>query len=491
MWYFASPDWADNIALEDLTQQLTYQELANAVKARQTWLQAQHVKRVAIAMDNSIEWVLFDLACQQAGICCVPVPGFFSPTQTSHLLEQSAIELLITERTNEQGDNNNVQASPFKHIDATHFTIENSPKIPDGTHKITFTSGTTGNPKGVCLSTQSQLNVAQSLVDAVAINKVRHLCLLPLATLLENIAGVYSPLLVGGTVVLANQTARGFNGSRLTNPQQLLGLISQQQPNSLILVPELLSLFVGACSQGWQPPKSLQFIAVGGGKVAADLLNKARALGLPVYQGYGLSECASVVALNTATEEELSSAGKALPHNQLRIEDNELIVTGNLFLGYLNQPESFYPSEVHTGDLVRLDGAFLTIEGRRKNLLINSFGRNISPEWVEAELMATGYFREVIVFGDGRPACGALLTPAQEGISEQQIATSIEIANQNLPDYAQVAHWITLKQPLMSIPGLVTATGKPIRDKILTHFNEQINTLYQTSSNPTLAGVTL
>ena len=343
----------------------------------------------------------------------------------------------------------------------------------------------------MCLSTQSQLNVAQSLVDAVAINKVRHLCLLPLATLLENIAGVYSPLLVGGTVVLANQTARGFSGSRLTNPQQLLGLISQQQPNSLILVPELLSLFVGACSQGWQPPKSLQFIAVGGGKVAADLLNKARALGLPVYQGYGLSECASVVALNTAKEEELSSAGKVLPHNQLRIEDNELIVTGNLFLGYLNQPESFYPSEVRTGDLVRLDGAFLTIEGRRKNLLINSFGRNISPEWVEAELMATGYFREVIVFGDERPTCVALLTPAQEGISEQQIATCIELANQNLPDYAQVAHWITLEQPLMSIAGLVTATGKPIRDKILTHFNEQINTLYNTSSNPTLAGVTL
>ena len=128
MWYFASPDWADNIALENLTQQLTYQELANAVKARQTWLQAQHVQRVAIAMDNSIEWVLFDLACQQAGICCVPVPGFFSPTQTSHLLEQSAIELLLTERTNEQGDNNNVQASPFKHIDATHFTIESSPE---------------------------------------------------------------------------------------------------------------------------------------------------------------------------------------------------------------------------------------------------------------------------------------------------------------------------------------------------------------------------
>ncbi|MCW4631093.1 MULTISPECIES: AMP-binding protein [Marinomonas] len=477
MWYFSSPEWANNVALIQQDKKLTYQALANAVTARKNWLIEQQVSRVAIAMDNTIEWVLFDLACQDAELCCVPVPSFFSPQQTAHLLNESGIELMLTQDNNSPA-NHDATDSPFEGVYVSRLTVQNKPQIPTGTHKITFTSGTTGNPKGVCLSNESQLNVAHSLAKAVALQDVRHLCLLPLATLLENIAGIYSPLLVGGTIILANQEERGFSGSRLTQPQQLLALISQQQPTSLILVPELLSLFLGACLQGWKPPTSLQFIAVGGGKVAAGLVQKAHALGLPVYQGYGLSECASVVSLNTPAQQDQASAGAVLPHNQLHIEQGELVITGNLFLGYLNQPESFYPKEVRTGDLVSLTNGFLNIDGRQKNIIINSFGRNVSPEWVEAELMATGYFREVLVFGEARPYCGALLSPAAN-ITEEQIQHVISMVNQHLPDYARIGTWLPLEQPLMTIPGMVTATGKPIRHKILVHFADQIEPLYQ------------
>lgn len=483
MWYFSSPEWANKVALVQQDKQLTYQALAEAVTARKNWLMAQQVSRVAIAMDNTIEWVLFDLACQAAELCCVPVPSFFSPQQTAHLLNKSGIELMLTQTSNSPTNNDAID-SPFEGVYVSRLTVQNKPQIPTGTNKITFTSGTTGSPKGVCLSNESQLNVAHSLADAVALQDVRHLCLLPLATLLENIAGVYSPLLVGGTIVLASQEERGFSGSRLTQPQQLLALISQQQPTSLILVPELLSLLVGACLQGWKPPQSLRFIAVGGGKVAAGLVQKAHALGLPVYQGYGLSECASVVSLNTPEQEDQASAGAVLPHNQLHIEQGELVITGNLFLGYLNQPESFYPQEVRTGDLVSLTNGFLSIDGREKNIIINSFGRNLSPEWVEAELMATGYFREALVFGEAKPYCGALLSPAATHITEEQIQQVVSMVNQHLPDYARVGTWIPLEQPLMTIPGMVTATGKPIRDKILANFADQIEPLYQDTFSP-------
>ncbi|WP_111638694.1 AMP-binding protein [Marinomonas shanghaiensis] len=498
MWYFSSPEWANKIALIQQDKQLTYQELTNAVSTRKNWLLAQQVSRVAIAMDNTIEWVLFDLACQAAEICCVPVPSFFSAQQTAHLLNESAIELMLTHTNNRLGNrstpaNPDTTNSPFDGVDVTRLTVNHSPTIPAGTHKITFTSGTTGQPKGVCLSNEAQLNVARSIADAVALEEVRHLCLLPLATLLENIAGVYSPLLVGGTIILASQEERGFSGSRLTQPQQLLTLISQQQPTSLILVPELLSLFVGACLQGWKPPTSLRFIAVGGGKVAAGLVQKAHALGLPVYQGYGLSECASVVSLNTPAQQDQTSAGAVLPHNQLHIEQGELVITGNLFLGYLNQPDSFYPQEVRTGDLVSLNNSFLSIDGRQKNIIINSFGRNLSPEWVEAELMATGYFREALVFGDAQPYCGALLSPAAAHVTEEQIHQVVSMVNQYLPDYARVGTWLMLAQPLMTIPGMVTATGKPIRDKILAHFSDQIESLYTDTLSPlsTASGATL
>lgn len=476
MWY-TSPQWQQNIALVDQDNALTYAELAEAVNARSQWLTELQVSRVAIYMDNAIEWVLFDLACQQANVCCVPVPVFFSQQQMQHLLDSSAIELVICHEQSSLIDGEH-QLSPFAGVRFQRRAPSNVPQLPEGTHKITFTSGTTGTPKGVCLSTESQLNVARSLVDAVDIPAVKHLCLLPLATLLENIAGVYSPLMVGGTVYLASQAQRGFQGSRLTQPQAMLGLISQQQPNSLILVPELLSLLVMACRQGWQPPQSLQFIAVGGGKVSSVLIEQARAQGLPVYEGYGLSECASVVSLNTANHEAANSAGAVLPHNQLTVKDGELIVRGNLFLGYLNQPESFYPESFSTGDLVSLKEDYLFVTGRRKNVIINSFGRNISPEWIEAELLASQYFRDVLVFGDAQPYCGALFVPIQSTVTNHVIQAVVNGINSRLPDYARIAVWEVAPQAFATVPGLVTNSGKLVRDKALDHFSDTINKLY-------------
>lgn len=477
MWYF-SPEWQQNIALADAESQLTYAQLEQAVALRRAWLEEQNVSRVALFMDNSIEWALFDLACQQAKVCCVPVPVFFSAQQTQYLLQASGIELVILglEQADLLADTS--EQTPFSWVYSQRFQPANEPQLPVGTHKVTFTSGTTGTPKGVCLSSDSQLAVARSLATSIGLEQVKHLCLLPLATLLENIAGIYAPLMVGGTVYLASQAERGFQGSRLTQPEAMLALISQQQPNTVILVPELLSFMVLACHQGWQPPASLKFIAVGGGKVSAAMIAQARALGLPVFQGYGLSECASVVSLNTNHRDKSSSVGKLLPHTQARVENGELIVSENLFLGYMNQPESFYPTEFATGDLVSLDNDYLYIEGRRKNVLINSFGRNISPEWIEAELLATQCFRSVIVFGEARPFCGALLVLLKPDMPQTMIQAVIDRVNTGLPDYARIGDWLVSSEPLEQIEGLVTTTGKPIRNHILAHFDDRIQTMY-------------
>ena len=143
--------------------------------------------------------------------------------------------------------------------------------------------------------------------------------------------------------------------------------------------------------------------------------------------------------------------------------------------------------------MVSLNKDFLSIDGRQKNIIINSFGRNLSPEWVEAELMATGYFREALVFGEAKPYCGALLSPVAAHITEDQIQQAISMVNQQLPDYARIGTWLPLTQPLMTIPGMVTATGKPIRDKILAHFSDQIESLYKDTLSPlsTASGATL
>ena len=459
---------------------MCYRDLVAKVTLVSEWLLQQPETQVALIAENSAEWVVCDLAAQEANKVLIPVPVYFSKQQRKHLLNEAGIELLIADSGNasEYAERDGVSRieCPFDTLQAYKVKPNGHPCIPQGTGKITFTSGSTGQPKGVCLSNSSQFNVAKSLSNAVALHRVKHLCLLPLPTLLENIAGVYAPLLVGGCVVLPSSTELGFSGAALTNPNAMLSQINEHRPETLILVPELLLLLVSACKKGWVPPTSLTFIAVGGAHVAPSLLESARALGLPVFEGYGLSEGVSVNTLNLPGKHCDGSVGESLGHNTLSIENNELIVKGNIFLGYLNQPDSFYPSEVKTGDLVSEEGGYFHIQGRKKNLIITSLGRNISPEWIESALTSTGYFQYALIVGEGEKACSAILVKRDHTLNAHQTAQVIASVNHSLPEYARIAKWHTL-DTLPENTQLLTANGKLRREQALKHFHSIISQL--------------
>ena len=467
-------DWLPNsgsAALTDGVQTLSYQALLVAVAERANWLRERAPAAVALELDNGIEWVLFDMACAEAAVPCIPIPRFFSEHQRRHALESAGVELLITE-----ADNGIVETTPFAGA-ACRSLATPAATLPKGTGKITFTSGSTGRPKGVCLSVEQQLATARALLQAIAIETPVHLAVLPLATLLENIAGVYTPLLGGGTVYVPNNHSLGFVGSRLLEPGKLLQCINDFQPDSMILVPELLQLLVHAVASGWRSPQSLQFIAVGGARVAPGLLMRAADLGLPVYQGYGLSECGSVVTLNTPTEQCRGAIGRPLTHVQTALRDDELIVRGNCFLGYLDDPASWYPQEVATGDIVHEDDGYLWFEGRKSNRIISSFGRNINPEWPESELLSDGLLQQVVVLGDERPYCIAIVAAgggAGTGIPQAWLRR----VNQRLPDYAKVRQFLLLERPMTSEYGLFTDNGRPNRKAIAAFFQHAVDELY-------------
>jgi long-subunit acyl-CoA synthetase (AMP-forming) len=305
------------------------------------------------------------------------------------------------------------------------------------------------------------------------------LCLLPLSTLLENIGGIYMPLLAGGSSVLVDPHELGMEGSSRLCAQRFLEAIERHQPNTMILVPQLLSVLDTALQSGWCPPESLQFVAVGGARVAAEMIERVRGKGLPVYEGYGLSESASVVSLNTARHNRPGTSGKVLPHVTVVSRAGELEVSGNAFLGYLDQEDSWGVQTIQTGDVGHIDSdGYITVEGRSKNVLISSYGRNISPEWVESELMASGIFFQVLVLGDGRPYCTALLLPTDPHMSEGAIDAAVIAANNSLPDYARVGNWLRLDRPICAEQGLLTENGRPRRDNIQAHFALQIEQLY-------------
>ena len=471
-----------HVVLREGNEALSAAALLERVNAVSKVLRTAGINRLGLHADNSLAWILLDLACRQDGIVCVPLPLFFTPAQIQHVIASCGLQAVAT-------------ASPSLFPAAFTFLAEKlagalallaceasaSVALPTGTGKVTFTSGSTGTPKGVCLS-WSQLEVqAQVLADTVAVKAPRHLCVLPLSTLLENVAGVYAPLLAGGEVVVCSLAELGFQGSRLGSPPLFLQTLSRVQPQTLILIPQLLQLLVQAVKAGWTPP-ALSFIAVGGSRVAPVLVQEARKLGLPVYEGYGLSECASVVSLNTPATDLLGSAGHVLPHVSITAKQGELVVSGNAMLGYVGEPESWYPQSVATGDVGRVDDkGFVHIEGRSKNLLISSYGRNISPEWVESELLASPLFADAVVFGDAQPWCVALISTRDPQAPDALIDAVIKATNARLPDYAQVQRWYRLPAPLATDPRLLTANGRPRRAAIAEVFAQALASLYPTT----------
>lgn len=473
------------VVLQDSTGAVTAVELLARVQELALHLTSERYSRVGLLCENGVDWIVADLACQFARVCLVPLPTFFSEAQRSHVIDAAGIELLLQDRAHRPvgtGEVAEAATAPLPGTVDLHPSRPGSDRfvaVPADTAKITFTSGSTGTPKGVCLSTQQCLKVAAALAQVVPVARPRHLCVLPLSTLLENIAGVYLPLLLDGSILVPTLQELGLAGSSGVDPTRFLAALDHWQPETLILVPQMLALLDAAIAGGWLPPSTLKFIAVGGGRVAPAVLARVRGAGLPVYEGYGLTECGSVVSLNVPGADRPGTSGRPLSHVSVSRQGGEITVAGNCFLGYLNDPSSWGQECVHTGDLGDLDDeGFMAVRGRSKNVIISTFGRNISPEWVESELLARAEIAQAVVFGDDRPYCTALLYAASMAVSEADLHRAITQVNAGLPDYARIQSWYRLAVPLRAETGLLTDNGRPRRTAIGKAFQNEISSLY-------------
>ncbi|MHC8318986.1 AMP-binding protein [Pseudomonas sp. LB3P31] len=458
--------WGDHLKLD-------YTTLYAEVQYRQQRLRDQQVELVALALDNGVEAMLWDLAVLFEGLACLTLPPFFSPAQRQHCLEQSQAQLVIAE----PGLDSELLGNGYTKAGDFWRRSFNAPsRLPAGTAKLTFTSGTTGTPKGVCLDAHSILTVARELDEASKhANPQHHLALLPLAILLENL-GCYAALYAGATLSVPGQKTLGIAGASGVEVPRLLRSLSSRAPESLILVPQLLLMLVSAAEQGAFDPQPLRFAAVGGARVSPSLLQRARRVGLPVFEGYGLSECASVVCLNRPQARRPGSVGRPLAHVQIRLaEDGEVLIKGTNLLGYLGEAphlDEWWPS----GDIGEFDAeGFLYLKGRKKHQFVTSFGRNVNPEWVEAELTQRGEIAQAFVFGEAMPSNHALLWPQRADCSDEALAAAVLQANAGLPDYARVHHWTRLDQPFTPLNGLLTANGRLRRDAIIEQYRAQLS----------------
>jgi long-chain acyl-CoA synthetase len=469
------------IALADERGEMDYQSLHREVETATALLEG---RRAGLLMENGAHWAVVDLALSRRGTLCVPMPGFFTDAQLGHLIRDADLDLVVTDspdRAQALIDG----APPLRARVAGrdlwlfHRTPAGSGTVPAGTAKVTYTSGTTGRPKGVCLAAEAIERRAISLCEAVgAVPTDRALSLLPLATLLENIGGLYAPLYVGGRAQIPALPTCGLHGSSGLRPELLVAALHRYAPTTLILVPQLLKALVGAAVGGHRLPGALRLAAVGGAPISPALLEQARALGIPVYQGYGLSEAASVVCLNLPGAERHGSVGRPLPDAGVTLSpEGEVLVTGEGFLGYLGD-EPHQGGIWPTGDLGYLDpDGFLHLTGRRNSTYATAFGRNLAPEWVEGELTCHPDIAQAAVFGEGRPFNAAVIVP-RKSATRAAVASAVNSANTRLPDYARVARWVMAGETFNQDNGLASGSGAVRRESVALRFRDQIDRLY-------------
>ncbi|MFG1361922.1 AMP-binding protein [Xanthobacter versatilis] len=425
---------------------------------------------IGLLLPNGREWAVAQMACLAAGRMAVPLPTFFSALQLSHILMDAQVDLVLVPQANPPALPAAVPVLPV----AANGESGAMPDFSEGFGQIIYTSGSSGQPKGVRHQSGQIAWSASALAEAIAADaEDTYLSVLPLSLLLESICAVFVPALVGGRTHFDTQLSEAIGRGAVRG---VAAAFEAHRPSVGVVVPELLRVWAhDLLATGRTAPDSLRFVAAGGARVPERLAETAWQLGIPVHEGYGLSECCSVVALNRPGARVAGTVGAPLPGLQLTIRDGEILVDGpGVMDGYLGGPEA--PRPWPTGDLGALDGqGRLTVFGRKDNLIVTPLGRNISPEWVETALLddpgiaACAVAQVDLVETDGSEADGALAalvipTPQAQGwfddAGPQGIRARIAERCAALPVYARPTRITVLELADARARGVLTANGR-------------------------------
>jgi long-chain acyl-CoA synthetase len=420
---------------------------------------------------------------------------------------------------------------------------------PDGQAlaSIVYTSGTTGRPKGVMLSHGNVLSNVYAVMDAIPVHPSDvFLSFLPLSHTLERTAGYYLPMAAGATVVFARSVQALMEDLRSARPTVLIS-VPRIYERAAVAIQESLrrkpldrALFDATVRVGWRRferaraarPASpvdellwglldravarrvrarfggrLRAAVTGGAPMPESVARTFLALGVPVLQGYGLTESAPVIAVNRLDDNDPQSVGPPLPGMEVRIgENDELLVRGpNVMRGYWQRPEDTAKvlgsdGWLHTGDQAQLENGRLFIRGRIKDIIVTSTGEKIAPADVESAILADPVFEQAMVLGESRPYVAALVVlnrsrweeearglglPAAEPASLASPAARAwalaRIAKlvRAIPAYARPRAVYLSLSPWTIDAGLITPTLKPKRLAIERRFAGEVASLYE------------
>lgn len=448
-------------AFDDGTTRLGYAPLTSRVAGTAEELEtiAATPPVVGLLGGNPIDWAVGQLAAWHAGLTVVPLPPFFAAAQLRHVIADAGIRHLLC--TADAAEEARALGLPVTPIARRAGTLR--PRRAGEARQIIYTSGSTGQPKGVLLGGRQLMWSARALAEASGARaEDSYLSVMPLALLLETLCALLVPILAGAPVRLEAGLA-----ARFTEAEGLAAIIAARRPSCLVLVPHLLAAWLAQLeAAGARAPDSLRFVAVGGAAVPPALAARAWQRGIPVHEGYGLSECGSVVALNRPGERRAGTVGRPLPGLSLRLDGDEIVVAGPPVMeGYLHGPPA--GGVIRTGDAGALDGdGYLQVRGRLDNVMVTAIGRKISPEWIEALITADPRVGHCVVTAAEAPHLGAVLVPSDQGegwfadASADEVRALIADCCRDAPPYAVPRRHLVTSLGELRRRGLLTGNGR-------------------------------
>ncbi|QKL04587.1 AMP-binding protein [Pseudomonas sp. NY5710] len=439
-------------------------------------------KVFGIAMRSCYEWVYTLLAIQKVGAVLLPVPIEFSDDQIASLLGKATAVLVRDEKTAKRLHDILPDKPCFIPGQLMNQAIgeewrNEDELIPDGIVSIIHTSGTTSKPKGVMIRDEAVSLLVDNVMKRLPQQPLHYFSIVPMSLLIEQVLGVFIPILSGGTLTLMPEGVPEY-GAASGNARHYLELIAPNEPNFLYLPPKLLeeaNMLLQDCSVQQLFGAQCPHIITGGAKIPVSVLEALEAHGVQVFEAYGLSENSSIISLNSPAERRIGSAGKLLDGIEPKLVDGELLVrTPTLCAGYYNADDTacdLSDGYLHTGDIAELRDGYLYITGRKKHVIILSTARNISPEWVENVYKESPLVDDMIVMGEGKDEpCAIVLS----GAGSDQVRREMERLEHRLADFARVRQIRVIEDIAQFREQFYTVTGRPRRAEIEARFIDQM-----------------
>lgn len=534
-------------------------------------LKLQRGDRVAVMLRNCPQWMMFDQAAMSLGLIVVPLYTVDRPDNIAYIINDADVKVLLFENNDQwqalrtvRGqlggvvrfvsiadlqDGDEARLKPMSEFLPATAQLQPAPPCQmNELASIIYTSGTTGRPKGVMLSHANMLTNAHACLDTFEVRADDlFLSFLPLSHTFERTLGYYLAVMTGATVAFARSIPLLSEDLLTIRPTLLISVprIYERIHGAIKLKldegsPLKRVLFNLAVETGWarfeheqgRGPWKVSFllwpilqklvaqkildrlggrlrVAISGGAALAPEISRMFVgLGLPVVQGYGLTETSPVISGNHMENNFPDSVGQPIRGVQVRLgEQNALLTKGpHVMLGYWNKPEATSAmidadGWLNTGDVAHIsDTGHIYITGRIKEIIVMSNGEKIPPGDMEIAILHDPLIDQVMIYGEGRPYLIALavLNPGvwlniaakvgvrpdmPESLTDSNVLAKVlrRIARNlsGFPGYANVHRVLLLREPWSIENGLLTPTLKIKRAEVAQRFANEIRQLYE------------